>query len=409
MKIRSIYAGSWVPRTALHLGEFYQFLALGKSHLNLDRDKLTKLKKDLKVENLVLADDSSEISAQLDNLTFNYQENGLIVFGKKVEKLEDDMKYLGDFSLNKIFPAFSYLYSLGAPIPKIFTAIFSVLPFIVTVDSNDENEVRKIFADRKKEIEKIVSDGKTKIYFSNELIVINSPEDDLNLIKKLIFIEDCRSQFNKILNLHRFIWEEVDKIKGKNKLPYKNLALTRDSLMDLDNEVIFLSSRLSQIIFLLSELKTETSGGSFAKYLSVNLSSLDKTGNYLTNLWQMTESRVKSTQDLIASLYQENTQRQLNILQVIFIISAMASIIALGSIYGFEFKAYDAAGQMVYYGDTTSFTFFDLARFGLSALLAGISIYSIFFFIYNKISYSKITSEGSLRSKELEGIKKMFR
>ena len=293
--------------------------------------------------------------------------------------------------------------------PKIFTAIFSVMPFIITVDSGSDSEIRKIFSNSNKEIKKVVTDGDSKLYFSDELLVISSPKDDLELIKSLIFIEDCRSQFNKILNLHRFIWEEVDKIKEMNRLPYNKLSTIRDSLTELDNEVVFLSSRLNQTILLLSGFDSEYSSLSFKKYLTGNISSLEKTGNYLSDLWHMTESRVKSAQDLIASLYQESTQKQLNILQIIFIISAMASIIALGSIYGFEFKAYDLSGQMTYYGSTKSFALFDLLRFGLSALFSGIAVYLIFFFVYNKVSYSKITNNKSLQNQELENIKKMFR
>lgn len=409
MKMRNIYAGSWVPRTALHVEEFYKFLASGKSHLNLDEKKLTNLRKNLKVSNLTMLEDGSGISARLGELDFNYQDDGLIIFNKRVEILNKDIIDLGNFSIKKLFPAFSYLYSLGSPMPKIFTAIFSVMPFIITVDSGSDSEIRKIFSNSNKEIKKVVTDGDSKLYFSDELLVISSPKDDLELIKSLIFIEDCRSQFNKILNLHRFIWEEVDKIKEMNRLPYNKLSTIRDSLTELDNEVVFLSSRLNQTILLLSGFDSEYSSLSFKKYLTGNISSLEKTGNYLSDLWHMTESRVKSAQDLIASLYQESTQKQLNILQIIFIISAMASIIALGSIYGFEFKAYDLSGQMTYYGSTKSFALFDLLRFGLSALFSGIAVYLIFFFVYNKVSYSKITNNKSLQNQELENIKKMFR
>jgi len=58
----------------------------------------------------------------------------------------------------------------------------------------------------------------------------------------------------------------------------------------------------------------------------------------------MTESHVQATQKLLDSLYQESAKKQLNVLQVIFVISALASVMAMGSISGFSFKAYDSTG-----------------------------------------------------------------
>ncbi len=412
MKLKNIYIGSWVPRTTLHLGEFYRFLDSGETHLSLDAKKLKALKDGLKVKNLSLSGSGNLITAELSGIDFKYFSDGLIVLSKKIEKLEADSKELGDFSVNKLFTSFSYLYSLGAPIPKMFTALFSVLPFIVTVSGATQKEIEKMFFSDGKKIDKVIKGDKCQIFLSSEFIVINGSGEDLQLIENLIFLEDCRSQFNKILNLHRFIWEEVDKIKNKSKLPYKKLGEVRDSLMELDNEVIFLSSRLSQINFLLDVRKSEIdkiSDGQVRGYLGDVFFGLDQTSHYLENIWKMTEDNVRSTQNLISSLYQESAQKQLNVLQVIFIISATASIIALGSIYGFEFKAYDLSGSLVYYGDTKSFTFFDLARFGISAFSIGIILYFIFFFVYNRVSYSKISSKEKLQSRELEGIKKMFR
>ncbi|MEI7619953.1 MAG: hypothetical protein WCJ57_00070 [Candidatus Falkowbacteria bacterium] len=412
MKINNIYAGSWVPRTTLHLDEFYHFLSEGKSHLNLNDKELKALNANLNIHDLKLSENGQMIVAKMDKLDFKYYEDGLIITCKQVTDLKKDFKYLGDFSVNNLFKAFSYVYSVGAPIPKIFTAIFSVLPFIVTVSEAKPSDVEKLFLTKNEKIHKVINGDNEQIYFGEELIVINSQKDDLELIKNLIFIEDCRSQFNKILNLHRFIWEEVDKIKHQKKLPYNNLPITRDTLMELNNEVLFLSSRLSQIKFLLAgkkDLINILSNKKIKEYLNDNFYSLEQTGGYLSDLWTMTESHVRSTQELITSLYQESTQKQLNILQIIFIVSAVASIIALGSIYGFDFKAYDGAGNLMAYGSTVSFTFFDLARFGFSALGLGLSIYVIFFFVYNKISYSKISSGDSLQDKELRNIKKMFR
>jgi hypothetical protein len=413
MQIKHLYAGSWVPRTGLHLKELKDFLEKGASHLNLDDLKLKKLWRNLEAQDVRLEyDPRRQIKANSGPLQFSCHENGLIVIEKKYENLSSDIKIIGDFSLKKLFPAFSYLYSLGAPVPKIFTSIFSIMPFILTLEKGTDAEIKKIFSDNKNACQETIKDKDRQLYLGQEMIVINENSTDCHLIEDLVFIEDIKTQFHKILNLHRFIWEEVDKVREAKHLPYKKLASTRDTLMSLSSEVTFFESRLSQINYLLAEYLKQSKNneqGKIGDYLKAEYESLRDTGNYLADLWKMTENNVKNALELVTLLYQESTQKELNILQIFFIISAMGSLIALGSIYGFNFQVFNNLGEMVYHGDTVSFTFFDLGRFAFSAILAGIIFYFTFYYIYNRLSRPKLTDPKKLENEEMTNISRMMK
>lgn len=417
MEIKRLYLGSWVPRTILHLEEFYHFIKKGESHLRLNEEELKRRHRALKIGSFQMKNQGQEyLETQIDAARLRYYEDGLMILDKKVTNLKKDQDYLSNFALKEVFKTFSYLYSLGAPIPKIFTAIFSILPFIISVDKTSEGEIKKIFEAQKDENYQTLKNGTKKIYLGKEIIILEGfakEEEELEIVKSLIFAEDCHNQFQKILNLHRFIWEEIDKIKARQKLPFKKLSGVRDTLLELNNEVIFFSSRLKQIISDLdektNELQSLANHNEISAYLKQRYASLKRTSIYTQELWQMTQDNAAATLNLITLLYQESTQRELNVLQVIFIIGTIASLLALGSVYGFNFQVFDASGQRLFYGDTVSFTFFDLARFGLSALGLGILVYGLFFSIYNRFSHSKITNPEKLENQEIDKIKTMFK
>ncbi len=420
MKIKKIFIGSWYSRTQLHLDELYLFLTEGKSHISLDKKRLLGYKKELEPHAIsIIKENRHEVLvAKLKKYDLKYYENGLVLISADPSsgRIDQEMKFLADFTLNKIFDAFGYLYSLGAPIPKIFIAIKSVLPYVVVTEKSTRQEIEKFFSQQKEEIIQEVENGKTSIFYGKSLIVINGNiENNPDLVRTLYLLNDAKNQFQKVLDLHRFIWEEVDKIKSKGKIRYRDLSLNRDTLMEINNEIIFFKSRLDQIGSVL-ENETAEFGKKIAEgksdeivaYLMDSFRSLSHTSSYIKNLWQMTENYVSNTFNLIDLLYQESNQKQLNVLQFIFVISAVASIIAMGSIYGFEIDIFDKLGSQVLHGESISFALFDLLRFGGAAILIGSILYFLFTFAYNKIAASKITDPRLIENKEFGKIKKML-
>ncbi len=420
IEIKKIFIGSWYSRTQLHLRELHLFLTEGRSHLSLNKEKLLKYKKDLNPSAISITKERGHeiLVAKLGKYDLEYHENGLVLMGIEPlpEKINQEMKSLVDFTLNKMFEAFGFLYSQGAPIPKIFIALKSVLPYVILTEGATKQEIERFFAEHNEEIGQEISNNESSIYYGKSMIVINgNAKNSIDLVRTFYLLNDAKSQFQKVLDLHRFIWEEVDKVKSKGKIRYRDLSLNRDTLMEVNNEIIFFKSRLEQIDNVLNNEAVECaqiiklkSDDKITRHFMESLESLKRTSSYIKNLWSMTENYVSNTFNLINLLYQEGTQKQLNILQFIFVISAIASIIAMGSVYGFEINLFDKSGLSVLHGESISFAFFDLLRFGGTAILSGSVLYFLFTFIYNKVAASRIIDPRLIENKEFGKIKKML-
>jgi hypothetical protein len=420
MKVKKIFTGSWYPRTFLHLEELAFFLNEGKSRLPLDKNKLRVLRSELKPDQVKTgkSDDHAVLTARLGNYDFEYDENGLVLLSttKESKDVAVAMAEIADFSLNKLFKSLSYLYSLGAPIPKIFAAIKSVMPHILVVEGGNKKEISDFFVSQKDGLIKVLKAGDSSVFYGKNIIAVEGdPESVIRLIRNIYLIHDIKVQFEKILSLHRFIWEEIDKIKASDKIRYHHLPLVRDTIMQINSEVIFFKSRLDQVGKILKQeaanlkLHAEKAGtGEIVSDLAQSFDSLIETHAYLVSLWQMTENYVSSTLNLITLLYAESSQKQLNILQFIFVISAVASIIAMGSVYGFDLSLSNELGNQVLQGESISFSLLDLFRFGGSAVLVGGILFVLFNYLYSRKASAKLTNKNLIENREFQRIKKML-
>lgn len=122
MNIEKIYIGGWFQRTTLQLSEIYDFVREGTSELALDKKKLIKLHNNLNMKEIEYGVDGLEyimITTQ-DGIHIKIVEDGLIVLSDSDVNefsLFKDIENLADYYENKLSPAISYLFSLGAPVP----------------------------------------------------------------------------------------------------------------------------------------------------------------------------------------------------------------------------------------------------------------------------------------------------
>ena len=134
MKISNVYIGGWFQRTMLQLTEIYDFVRECKSQLHLEQEKLEEHHKNLgigKIEYGVLGEEYVLFTTSF-NITVKVFEDGLIVL-KNSEVSENTLfayiEKLKDYYENRLSPAFSYLFSLGAPVPKELANIETVYPY----------------------------------------------------------------------------------------------------------------------------------------------------------------------------------------------------------------------------------------------------------------------------------------
>lgn len=418
MKIKKIYVGSWYPRTLFHLNELHKFLSDGTSNLSLDKEKLHKLKKELNPQNVELKQDlgQSLLTAKFEEYNFESHENGLTLLSLKdvsLNNVDKSMAKLSEFAFKNVFASFGYLYSQGAPIPKLFSAMKSVMPYTIITEGMSKEDVIYFLKKKGQSILKEFKNKKIAIYYGETVVIING---DINLAESIVqeciyYLHDAESQFHRILNMHRFIWEEVSAIKSKKVIKYKDLSTTRDLVMEIESEVVFFKSRIEQLDNILKAQAARVASLSKSNdpvcfgFLD-GFKALIASGAYVRSLWSMTEDYLAGASKLISTVYQESSNKQMNALQFIFIISAVASILALGSVAGFDIIGFLNNGSIR--ATAISFSWKDFFRLGGMAIGSGISIYILWSIAYSNLAGSKISDPSVMANSELEKIKKMI-
>ena len=138
MKISNVYIGGWFQRTMLQLTEIYDFLRDCKSQLNLDPEKLQEFRKSLEIGKIdygVAGEEYIEFTTAL-NMKVKVFEDGLITVNNtnvSDDTLFADLDKITDYYENKLSPAFNYLFSLGAPVPKELAHIEYILILLFAI------------------------------------------------------------------------------------------------------------------------------------------------------------------------------------------------------------------------------------------------------------------------------------
>ena len=186
MTIQKIYIGGWFQRTTLHLSEIYDFLKEGKSELTLDPAKLNDLRGALGIDSVEMKIDSLDYILFLSKseIEIKIYEDGLIVLSKKPEGgAEANINGLTDYYETKLSPAISYIFSLGAPVPKELANIKTIYPYFLVLDKASKSEAEALLKDFSQEKYFEITKQEFEVYRGNKLYIINNQKEDLKNIE----------------------------------------------------------------------------------------------------------------------------------------------------------------------------------------------------------------------------------
>lgn len=347
MKIEKIYIGTWFQRTNLHLREFFYFLQTGKSNLDLDQSELNTFFKKLRPIKVHWEEKEifDSVFAKFDNLEIVFFEDGLILLKKDYQELEKDLRILKEFYEKKFSPAVSYLYSLGAPLPKKLAKTELILPYIIVVSKAEKREVRDLFSEIKDSLQSSVNTSGLSIYFGSKAFILNlkTKKEDIQIeeiIKYFIFFREFSAQLDGYLRAHRTIWEDISKIRSKPVLRFRDFPGVRNSLMEIKQTLSFVEARLAQMenfMTIRKERAKEKGLDKILRSLSIyQFGTLTNAHQYMISLWQMTKDYADSTFSLLNMFYQENVQREVDALKLVTIISLMATFFRLSSMTSYN-------------------------------------------------------------------------
>ena len=175
----------------LHLSEIYDFLHEASSPLKgLEVEKLVTLQSALALESVEMkVADLDYIVARsvTNNVEFKIFEDGLIVLSTTpTEDLPSDVEKLTAYYENELSAALSYIFSLGAPIPKELANIKTVYPYFFVLNDAPKDTITELLATFKQQKYFEIVNDSFEIYRGNKLYTINTRSVELEKIEHFV-------------------------------------------------------------------------------------------------------------------------------------------------------------------------------------------------------------------------------
>lgn len=342
MKITNVYVGGWFQRTMLQLSEIYDFLRDCKTQINLDVEKLATLRKGLeigKIEYGVAGEEFISFTTAL-NINVKIFEDGLIVLNNShvsEDTLFADLDKVTDYYENKLSPAFSYLFSLGAPIPKELAKIETIFPYFIICDKASKNDINLLLSRTEKQKYFEFNNKSYDVVRGDKYYFINNKSQAMDTIERYveeqIFIREFKGQLHRYLNLHRVIWEKIDAVKENVNVKGKDIIKFTTKLDGYAKTINLIDGRINQMAtYISTREKIAKSDKDLAEFLAISgyrYETLRDTLDYIKYLWDMTQQYVSSAQKLFAGIKSDITSNSVRNLTIVTSMSAGAALIDL--------------------------------------------------------------------------------
>lgn len=342
MRIEKVYIGGWFQRTTLQLSEIYDFLREGKSELSLDKKKLIKLHDDLELSAIDYGIDGLEFIKVTTRTGVNLKifEDGLIVLNDSNVtefSLFNDIDSLAKYYENKLSPALSYLFSLGAPVPKELANIETVFPYFIVLDKATKNDIATLLAKTEKEKYFEFSNKDYDVVRGNKYYFINNKTKAMDQVERYIeeqiFIREFKGQLHRYLNLHRIIWEKIDAVKENAKVKGKDIVAFTSKIDGYKKTVTLIDSRINQMnTYIKTREKIAKSDNSLTESLDLigyRYETLTNTVSYMQQIWQMTKNYLSQAEKLFSGLESQVTEKSIGNLTIVSAMGVGASLIDL--------------------------------------------------------------------------------
>ena len=338
MKIQKLNVGGWFQRTTLHLSEIYTFVKDGDSPLSLDKGKLRALRDALMIESVEFDVASLEYIKLVskDKIEVKIYEDGLTLLTKSEHgDLKEDISSLTSYYETKLSPALSYLFSLGAPVPKELANIKTIYPYFVVLEKASEIDIKTLLSDFKQDKYFEVKKKTFEIYRGNELYVINNISEDIEVVEKFIeeqiFIREFKGQLHRYLNLHRIIWERIAEVKERGKIKGSQIEALNTKIESYAKTINLIEARINQMGTYISTresiFKNDENLKRFATVLQFKHETLNDTLSYVKEIWQMTKNYVDSASGLFSTIQAESTESSVENLTIVTSMGVGAALI----------------------------------------------------------------------------------
>ena len=342
MKISNIYIGGWFQRTMLQLSEIYDFLRDGRSQLALSQKKLDEYRQNLQIGSIEYGVAGEEYISFTTNTNVSVKifEDGLIILNDKnvtFKTLDDDINEVQSYYENALSPALNYIFSLGAPVPKELAGIKNVYPYFIVCEKATEKQMQELLDKTEKQKYFEFKNDKYNVIRGDKYYFINNKkQSDDNIeryIEEQIFIREFKGQLHRYLNIHRIIWEKIDKVKEHVKVKGSEIVKFTTKLEGYAKTINLIDGRIKQMgTYISTREKIAKSDSELEEFLEISgyrYETLRDTLNYIQYLWGMTQNYVTAAQKQFSNIKADVTSKSVNSLTIVTSMSAGAAILGL--------------------------------------------------------------------------------
>ena len=342
MKISNVYIGGWFQRTMLQLSEIYDFLRNATTQLKLDEKKLSEYRQNLGIGKIEYGVSGEEYILFItnENIKVKIFEDGLIVLNNPIvseDTLFADMEKVKNYYETKLSPAFSYLFSLGAPVPKELAHIETVYPYFIVCEDAEKEKIYELLSQTEKQKYFEFDNKNYSVVRGDKYYFINNKKQTIDNIERYIeeqiFIREFKGQLHRYLNLHRIIWEKIDDVKEHVNVKGKEIIKFTTKLEGYAKTINLIDGRIKQMsTYISTREKIAKSDKELAEFLAISgyrYETLKDTLDYIKYLWDMTKNYVSSAQKLFDGIKQDITSSSIDSLAIVTSMSAGAAIIDL--------------------------------------------------------------------------------
>ena len=249
----------------------------------------------------------------------------------------NDVKSITAYYEEKFSPAISYIFSLGAPVPKELAHIETVYPYFIVLNNAKQAEIEELISKTDNEKYFRFSNENFDIVRGDEYYFVNNKKKQAEhverYIEEQIFIREFKGQLHRYLHLHRTIWEKIDEVKEQTKVKGKNIMEFHDKLEGYSKTINLVETRINQMnAYLKTREKIAKKDNDLNEFLCVmeyRYETLDDTLAYIKQIWTMTKNYVNSAMKLFNDLQSEITQKSVSDLTVVTSMGVGASLLGL--------------------------------------------------------------------------------
>jgi len=327
--------GGWYQRTTLHLSEIYDFLNDCESSLPLSKEKLESLWKSLGMKKVTKEAEKFEVVKAItkEGIILKYYEDGLHTLEIESDDIKKAEELLRKYYEEKLAPAINYIFSLGAPTPKILSKIVDQHPIAIRVITSNPNslQIEKEFG----EVYSKIAYRGIVVYKTKKFIFIALSESQKKVFVPLsemqIFFREFKNQLHKYLNIHRTSWEYIDSIIAKKQIRGKEIDRDLRNLEGYQRTIGLIRFRINQMNSYISTRALISKDAKINEALltlfEYRFEDLKNTLEYVKELWNATYDYTESAVSTLSELNKSAESTSLESLKIITSIGVVSLIL----------------------------------------------------------------------------------